>query len=58
MLEQEDVDRAVMLYGEGWSAEWVAAELQVAASTVRRALKDAGVVMRPPGRQPRSRTAQ
>ena len=50
-LRQEDVDRATKLYDESRSAEWVAGELQVAASTVRRALKDAVVTIRPKGRQ-------
>ena len=58
VLQQKDVDRAAKLYGEGRSAEWVGAELHVAASTVRRALKDADVVLRPAGRQPRRRTTQ
>jgi hypothetical protein len=53
-LQGEDVERAAKLYTEGRSAEWVAGELQVAASTVRRALKDAGVVLRPGGRQRRA----
>ncbi|MDA8075027.1 MAG: hypothetical protein M0Z40_07315 [Actinomycetota bacterium] len=52
-LRQDDVDKAVKLYAEGRSAEWVAEEMEVAASTVRRALKDAGVVLRPSGRQRR-----
>ena len=42
-LRKDDVDKAAGFYAEGRSAEWVAGELQVAASTVRRALKDAGV---------------
>ena len=49
-LRGDDVERAVELYAEGGSAEWVAEELQVAPSTVRRALKDAGVTLRPKGR--------
>lgn len=53
-LQQEDVDRAVKLYREGRSAELVAADLHVAASTVRRALTDAGVTLRPKGRPRRS----
>ncbi|MHB2024881.1 MAG: helix-turn-helix domain-containing protein [Mycobacteriales bacterium] len=52
-LRLDDVERAAKLYAEGQSAEWVARELQVAASTVRRALKDAGVTVRPKGRQRR-----
>ena len=48
-----DLDRAVKLYSEGRSADLVAGELRVAASTVRRALKDAGVSLRPGGRQRR-----
>src|SRR5579875_3354833 len=51
-LGPDDVERAVKLYAEGRSADWVAAELWVAPSTVRRALKDAGVTLRPRGRQP------
>ncbi len=51
-LRQDDVERAVKLYPEGRSADWVAAELWVVPSTVRRALKDAGVTLRPRGRQP------
>jgi DNA-binding CsgD family transcriptional regulator len=51
-LRQDDVERAVTLYAEGRSADWVAAELWVAPGTVRRALKDAGVTLRPRGRQP------
>ncbi len=53
-LRQDDIDNAAMHYARGRSAEWIAAELQVAASTVRRALKDAGVTLRPKGRQRRS----
>jgi DNA-binding CsgD family transcriptional regulator len=53
-LPQDDVDKAAKLYAEGRSAEWVAGELHVAASTVRRALKVAGVPLRPRGRQRRS----
>jgi hypothetical protein len=49
----DDLDRAVKLYSEGRSADWVAGELRVAASTVRRALKDAGVSLGPGGRQRR-----
>lgn len=55
-LQGDDVDKAVRLYAEGRSADWVSVEMQVAASTVRRALKDAGVTMRPGGRQRRSET--
>ena len=53
-LQGDDIERAAKLYAEGRSAEWVAGELQVAASTVRRALKDAGIVLRPGGRQRRA----
>jgi hypothetical protein len=53
-LRQDDVKRAAKLYAEGRSAEWVAGELQVAASTLRRALKDAGVIVRPKGRRSQS----
>jgi DNA-binding CsgD family transcriptional regulator len=49
-LQGNDINRAVTLYAEGRSTEWVADGLGVAASTVRRALKDAGVTMRPRGR--------
>ena len=52
-LQGGDVERAAELYAGGQSAEWVAAQLGVAASTVRRALKDAGVVLRPGGRRRR-----
>jgi hypothetical protein len=52
-LQGDDVDRAVELYAEGRSAEWAAEELEVAASTVRRTLKEAGVTMRPGGRRRR-----
>ena len=44
------LDRAIELYTQGRSADWTAGELEVAASTVRRALKDVGVVLRPGGR--------
>ncbi|MGH8987193.1 MAG: hypothetical protein ACRDXC_01160 [Acidimicrobiales bacterium] len=50
-LRGDDVERAANLYAEGRSAQWVAGELQVSASTVRRALKDAGVTLRRKGRQ-------
>lgn len=50
-LRDDDVETAATLYAEGRSAERVAEELQVAPSTVRRALKGAGVTLRPPGRQ-------
>ncbi len=53
-LQEEHVGRAAQLYAEGRSADWVAAQLGVAASTVRRALKEAGVTMRAGGRPPRS----
>ncbi|MGH9086740.1 MAG: hypothetical protein ACRDYZ_01275 [Acidimicrobiales bacterium] len=53
-LRQADVERAAKLDADGRSAEWVAGELRVAASTVRRALQDAGVTLRPKGRQRRS----
>ena len=52
-LRPNDVDRAAKLYAEGRSADWVAEELKVAASTVRRALIEAGVTMGPGGRQRR-----
>jgi transposase-like protein len=50
-LQGDEVDRAAQLYLGGRSMDWVAAQLEVAASTVRRALKDAGVTLRPRGRQ-------
>ena len=50
-LQGDEVDQAAQLYAGGQSADWVAAQLGVAASTVRRALKDAGVVLRPGGRR-------
>lgn len=50
----DNLDRAIELYIAGRSADWVAEELEVAPSTVRRALKDAGVAMRPQGRPRRS----
>ena len=50
-LRGDDVERAKKLYAEGRSADWIAGELGVAASTVRRALQDAGVALRTPGRQ-------
>lgn len=49
-LQGADLERAIELYVGGWSADWVGRELKVAASTVRRALKDAGVTLRPKGR--------
>ncbi|MGH9044210.1 MAG: helix-turn-helix domain-containing protein, partial [Acidimicrobiales bacterium] len=36
-LSPDDVDRAAKLYAEGLSADWIAEELKVGASTVRRA---------------------
>ncbi|MGH9127467.1 MAG: helix-turn-helix domain-containing protein [Acidimicrobiales bacterium] len=54
VLGPDAVRKAVHLYGAGLSAESVAEELQVAATTVRRALTDAGVTLRPKGRPPRS----
>lgn len=56
-LRGADLDRAIGLYGAGRSADWIAAELEVAASTVRRALKDAGVSLRPGGRPRRAARA-
>lgn len=53
-LQGDEVDRAAQLYAGGQSADWVAAQLGVAASTVRRALKDAGMTLRPGGRRRRS----
>jgi len=52
-LQGKEVDRAAQLYAGGQSADWVATQLGVAASTVRRALKDAGVLLRPGGRRGR-----
>ncbi len=52
-LQGDQVDRAAQLYAGGESADCVAAQLGVAASTVRRALKEAGITMRPRGRQRR-----
>lgn len=52
-IRADDLDRAVKLYAQGRSADWIAEELEVAASTVRQTLKDAGVEMRPRGRQKR-----
>ena len=49
-LQGEDLGRAAQLYAEGRSADWVAVQFGVAASTVRRALKEAGVALRPGGR--------
>ena len=50
-LHADEVHRASQIYAEGRSAERIAEELEVAASTVRRALKEAGVTMRPGGRR-------
>ena len=52
-LQGGDVNRVAQLYAAGKSADWVAAQLGVAASTVRRTLKDAGVALRPGGRRRR-----
>jgi hypothetical protein len=56
-LRGTDLNRAIDLYAEGRSADWVAGELEVAASTVRRALKNAGVSLRPGGRPRRAARA-
>lgn len=53
-LRGTDLDRTIELYAEGRSADWIAEEARVAASTVRRALKDAGVSLRPGGRPRRA----
>ncbi len=55
-LRGEDVGRAIQLYAEGRSADWVAAQFGVAASTVRRALKEAGIALRPGGGGGRTRS--
>ncbi|MGH9092847.1 MAG: helix-turn-helix domain-containing protein [Acidimicrobiales bacterium] len=52
-LQGDEADRAAQLYAEGHSADWVAERLGVAASTVRRVLREAGITMRPGGRQRR-----
>ena len=52
-LQGDEVDRAAQLYAGRESADCVTAQLGVGASTVRRALKEAGVTMRPGGRQRR-----
>jgi DNA invertase Pin-like site-specific DNA recombinase len=49
-LNRVDIDKAVSLYAQGNSGEAIAAELRVAASTVRRELKRAGVTLRQRGR--------
>jgi hypothetical protein len=51
VLQGEEVDRAAQLYAGGQSADSVAAQLGVAASTVRRTMKNAGVTLRPKGSQ-------
>lgn len=56
-LRGADLERAVELYVGGRSADWVGRELEVAASTVRRALKDVGVALRPGGRPRRDASA-
>ena len=48
-LRQDGIERAVKLYAKERSAEWVAEELDVAASTDRHALKEACVPVRPGG---------
>lgn len=53
-LRGDDLDRATQLYAAGQSADEVAAQLGVAASTLRRALKDAGVTLRAGGRRRRA----
>jgi hypothetical protein len=53
-LQGDEVDQAAQLYAGGQSADWVAAQLGVAASTVRHALKGAGIALRPGGRRRRA----
>ena len=55
-LAADEVDKAAELYAGGQSADLVAVQFGVAASTVRRALNDAGIALRPGGR-PRRRDA-
>ena len=50
-LRGDGVDRADQVEADGRSAEPVAGDLQVAPSTVRRTLKEAGVALRPGRRQ-------
>jgi hypothetical protein len=56
-LDPGQVDRAVRLYGEGWSLARLGQRFEVAGTTVWRALRGRGVVMRPPHAQPRDTRA-
>lgn len=48
--ERDEVDRAAALDAGGQSADAVAVQLEIAPSTVRRALNDASIVQRSGGR--------
>ncbi|GEM_PF-1185665 len=47
-LDPGQVERAVRLYGEGWSLARLGERFEVAGATVWRALRGRGVVMRQP----------
>ena len=52
-LTAEEVEKAVQIYAEGRSVEFIAIHLGVSGSAIRRRLAAAGVTMRPRGRPSR-----
>jgi transposase-like protein len=52
-LDPGQVERALRLYREGWSLARLGQRFEVDGTTVWRALRGRGVVMRPPHEQPK-----
>jgi len=52
--DEDALARASALYGDGLTIEQVAKELRFSTSTMRRAMKEAGIALRPKGRRPSS----
>jgi lambda repressor-like predicted transcriptional regulator len=50
-LQSDELLEAIGLYEDGWSLARLAVEFNVSSSTVNRALRQAGVQVRRPGRQ-------
>lgn len=55
-LGPRQLEEAIELYTQGRSIKFIAGQFRVGATTVRRALKKAGVDIAPRGRSPRSAT--
>ena len=51
VMTEAQIDEAVVLYGDGWTLHDVGQRLRVADQTIRRALVERAVTIRPGGRR-------